>query len=571
MQEHAVLNRLWSRALLEELSRHGITQVCVAPGSRSTPLILEASHHPKLTLHTHFDERGLGFLALGMAKASNQPVAIIVTSGTAVANLLPAIAESGLTREKLVVLTADRPVELIDCGANQAIQQVDIFAHHVTASLALPSPSASIPLNWLLTTIDQAMFTQQREGGAVHINCPYPEPLYVAEDANFDRPYWRNVSDWYDAAHPYTSQLALTHVTTEGGPVSCWNKKGLIIAGSMPIEQAEPLKLLAEQLHWPLLCDPQSGLSSAWDGFDIWMQHPDALAQLSACDCIVQCGSRIVSKRLNQWLAEQGMKRGCNYVYVAPTLKKDNPHHLPQHHIVSEIGAWATASLSLLSGQTVTFADWGLPLTVYAREVAQIATDQIDQEDALSELTLALRLSEWSQGTDLFIGNSLMVRLVDMFSCHLHQSVYTNRGASGIDGLVATASGVQRATGQPLLLLMGDTSLLHDLNSLALLSKCQAPVVLVVTNNDGGAIFDLLPVPSAEKRALYQVPHGLQFESAAKQFGLAYANPSIYADFRQRIARHLAQGRGALLLEVTTHNGQAATQIKHVVEQLHAR
>ena len=134
----AVMNRIWCQVLLEELTRFGVEHICIAPGSRSTPLTLEADASSKLTLHTHFDERGLGFLALGLAKASRKPVAIVVTSGTAAANLLPAIAEAKLTGEKLVVLTADRPIELVGCGANQAIVQQGLYSSHVTAELNLP-------------------------------------------------------------------------------------------------------------------------------------------------------------------------------------------------------------------------------------------------------------------------------------------------------------------------------------------------------------------------------------------------------------------------------------------------
>ncbi|KOO11995.1 2-succinyl-5-enolpyruvyl-6-hydroxy-3-cyclohexene-1-carboxylate synthase, partial [Vibrio xuii] len=152
-----VINRIWCQTILDELTRFGVTDVCVAPGSRSTPLTLEADENTKLTLHTHFDERGLGFLALGLAKASQRPVAVVVTSGTAVANLLPAIAEAKLTGEKLVVLTADRPIELVGCGANQAINQSGIFSEHVSAALELPSPSLHTPLKWLLTSVDQVM------------------------------------------------------------------------------------------------------------------------------------------------------------------------------------------------------------------------------------------------------------------------------------------------------------------------------------------------------------------------------------------------------------------------------
>ena len=146
----SAFNRRWAAVILEALTRHGVRHVCVAPGSRSTPLTLAAAENTAFIHHTHFDERGLGHLALGLAKASRSPVAVIVTSGTAVANLYPAVIEASLTGERLILLTADRPPELIDCGANQAIRQPDIFATHPTQSLALPRPSQDIPARWLI-------------------------------------------------------------------------------------------------------------------------------------------------------------------------------------------------------------------------------------------------------------------------------------------------------------------------------------------------------------------------------------------------------------------------------------
>ncbi|MDG6692552.1 2-succinyl-5-enolpyruvyl-6-hydroxy-3-cyclohexene-1-carboxylic-acid synthase, partial [Staphylococcus aureus] len=172
----STFNRRWAGVILEALSRHGVRHLCIAPGSRSTPLTLAAAQHPAFTPHTHFDERGLGHLALGLAKASGEPVAVIVTSGTAVANLYPAVIEAGLTGEKLVVITADRPPELIDCGANQAIRQHTIFGSHPAATLDLPRPTPSIPAAWLISAIDEKMGALK--AGALHINTPFAEPLY---------------------------------------------------------------------------------------------------------------------------------------------------------------------------------------------------------------------------------------------------------------------------------------------------------------------------------------------------------------------------------------------------------
>ena len=170
-------NRRWAAVILEALTRHGVRHVCIAPGSRSTPLTLAAAENRAFIHHTHFDERGLGHLALGLAKVSKAPVAVIVTSGTAVANLYPALIEAGLTGEKLILLTADRPPELIDCGANQAIRQPGIFASHPSQTVSLPRPTQDIPASWLVSTLDHAM-NALRSGG-VHINCPFADRCTV--------------------------------------------------------------------------------------------------------------------------------------------------------------------------------------------------------------------------------------------------------------------------------------------------------------------------------------------------------------------------------------------------------
>lgn len=187
----AGLNRIWAQAILETLAQSGVKHICIAPGSRSTPLSLEAlelAQRSELTVHIHFDERGLGFLALGIAKATQDPVAVIVTSGTAVANLLPSVAESGLTGEKLILLTSDRPQSLIGVGANQAIVQKGIFSSHVRKSVGLASPNRDPnqptpqALIQALSDINHALAYQHTVSGSLHINCPYPEPLYIQSE-----------------------------------------------------------------------------------------------------------------------------------------------------------------------------------------------------------------------------------------------------------------------------------------------------------------------------------------------------------------------------------------------------
>jgi len=565
----AVINRIWCQTILEELSRFGVTDVCVAPGSRSTPLTLEADENSKLTLHTHFDERGLGFLALGLAKASKRPVAIVVTSGTAVANLLPAIAEAKLTGEKLVVLTADRPIELVGCGANQAINQSGIFSEHVSAALELPSPSLHTPLKWLLTSVDQVMFEQAQKGSAVHINCPFPEPLYSAESKAVYQDYLDGVARWWQGSETYTRKL-FAQSEPNIQVTDFIDKKGVIIAGSVTLEEATKAKRLAQKLGWPLLCDPQSGQTSEWAHYDLWLQNADKAEQLNQCELVVQLGSRIVSKRLNQWLLKQVEDRGADYHYVADNVDRNNQAHLMQTHHVCDIEVWLNAFSKAVPVLAEQQSGWGDGLIPFANQLSELASLHLSTDTKLTEIALALTLNQLPKETQIFLGNSLFVRLVDMFSRVDGYEVYSNRGASGIDGLVATACGVVNANQLPLVIYIGDTSLLYDLNSLALLSRVTGPVAIVVTNNDGGAIFDLLPVPEQQKQALYQMPHGFEFEFAAKQFNLAYAKPETVAEYQHLLTEHLEQGKGTLLIEVQTPPEQASQQLKEFTQQVYA-
>ncbi len=573
----ASLNSTWSTIIFEELYRHGVTDVCVAPGSRSTPLILQADAHPSLQLHRHFDERGLGFMALGLAKASKKPVAIVVTSGTAVANLLPAVAEAGLTGEQLILLTADRPPELVNCGANQAIVQSGIFSSHVSWAFDLPSPSDRISPSWLLTTLDQGLEVQARLGGPIHINCAYPEPLYGEDALPWQHDYLLPLSSWIQDQESLPYVQTVTGCVQQKAQLCLWQpqRKGVVILGSISLEQAQAGLKLAKRMGWPVLCDPQSGVTSEWAHYDLWLQNPQASALLKQCEVVIQFGARLVSKRLNQVLAS--LRPDCDYRVVQEKAQRLNPSHVRMQSVVCDPVAWVDVQLNELAtslNDDSYVQAWAKQLAAYCLLVKR----DVKGEKApalLSETSFAKQVLTWSlQDSDVFIGNSLIVRLMDMLGEWPPRETYSNRGASGIDGLVATAAGVQRFRNRPMLIMLGDTSLLHDLNSLALLDSSRSntsdasqndlPVVLVVTNNDGGAIFDLLPVEDDKKAALYQMPHGYQFEFAAKQFGLAYHAPKTLIECQSIVEQHFANGKGVLVVEIITPQGQASSELKRI-------
>ena len=596
----APLNRLWASLILEELCRLGVRHVCVAPGSRSTPLVLAAEAHDSLTLHSHFDERGLGFYALGLAKSLQAPIAVIVTSGTAVANLLPAVVESGLTKEKLVLLTADRPLEQINCGANQAIQQAGLFSSHVCHQLLLPSPSLTITPQWLLNNIDQSLALQQQVGGTVHINCPYPEPLYGG-DADF-RDYLTGINSWQASLQPYSSIHTPYIDSTDDKCADLYadmplvNKKGLIVVGALTTADMQAVKQWAVVLGWPVLVDPQSGGSSAWAHYDIWLQNQACYDKLAEAEVLVQFGARLVSKRLGQFIAQHDWQ---DYWLIAEQAGQLDPYHHRCKQFISPISSWlalfASGKLNtqlsvILPSNSSVFTDvsqfyhavygyeWAEILTCASSKVRQLVeTNYIDNLTEISfaaTLDTCLTMPSLTSATSLFIGNSLTVRLFDMFAQLPNVPVFSNRGASGIDGLLATAAGVQQGQQQAMLCLLGDTSLLYDLNSLALFANPTLPSVIVVVNNDGGAIFDMLPVAQQQKEQLYRMPHGFNFKHAAAMFDLDYIQPLTLADALSAIDHGLnpmSEVTGkirTLLVEIVTPAGEAGKQLKQLFSEV---
>lgn len=563
----ATINRIWARLLLHSLQRAGVEDICIAPGSRSTPLTLEAellrTTFPAIRLHTHFDERGLGFLALGLAKASGKPVAVIVTSGTAVANLLPAVAESRLTREKLVLLTADRPPELIQCGANQAISQQGIFGEHVEVATNLPSPTEQISPGWLLSTISEGLHRQSQEGGSYHINCPFPEPLYGDVDGADE--YLSPISDWLLGTGPY---LRFTAAIPDFSPVlSDWphlqHQKGVLVVGKVTQADRFAISRLAEKLGWPLLCDPQACEGSGYAGFDIWLQNAACKAVLAQAELVVQFGSRLVSKRLGQFIQSfEGQY----------WLVENHPGRLdPSNRKGTRFVAAPESVAAKMSDQTQAPANknWASMLLSASECYLQSLIGQKESDAGrLSELALAIDFANWLDGmSDLFIGNSMAVRLLDM-CCKLPPcAVYTNRGASGIDGLIATACGVQRSRKRSMVMLVGDTSALYDLNSLALLTRNPYPLALVVINNNGGGIFDMLPVPDAKKEAFYRMPHGVEFRHAAAMFGLSYVCPDTLDSAREACLQ-AQRGEGTTLIELKVPAGQCGQDLKSLFVEI---
>ncbi|MDP5253822.1 MULTISPECIES: 2-succinyl-5-enolpyruvyl-6-hydroxy-3-cyclohexene-1-carboxylic-acid synthase [unclassified Vibrio] len=557
VKSHQVsINQSWARALLGVLQTQGIQHMCFAPGSRSTPLVTEADALG-FAMHGHFDERGLGFFALGLAKATGQPVGVIVTSGTAVANLLPAVIEAKLTDVPLILLTADRPVALTQCAANQAIVQKGIFSHYLTGELLLPEPSDGASLIWMLTQLEYHCFSQRQNPGPLHINCPFSEPLYGPIDDSVLQ-HWQDVyQHWQRGGRAYRHAVVDKAVTGHSEltiEIPCGEEAfGVVIIGDVSLEQAHHIAKWAQSLGWVLLCDPQSGLSSAWCHYDVWLNGTKAWQWLNQASVVVQFGHRLVSKNLQQWLAQCS----CPYWLISDEKRLISPNLAPTNRVLANSLAWLTANHHFVATSS--------PIPQALREVSlhaeQALYQELQRDVSLDEFSLAHWLTDISVVKSLFVGNSLMIRMLDKVTRLPYCQVWTQRGASGIDGLLSGACGIARGTGEKQLTIVGDTSALHDLNALDLWRDSKTPQVIVIVNNDGGAIFDFLPVKTTRRDALYRLPHHLSFEHAAWQFGLQYYRADNIQAFNNVVEGHFASGQGVLLVEVPCLPGGAKARV----------
>lgn len=563
MKTISTFNRTWAKVVLTALIRYGVKHFCIAPGSRSTPLTLEALRLKAQGLaecHSHFDERGLGFFALGLAQSTHDPVAIIVTSGTAVANLFPAVIEASLTHQKLIVLSADRPPELIGCGANQAIDQQRIFGNYPVAQLNLPKPSKDFSANWLIATLGQACGEQAEKGGVLHFNAPFAEPLYEADEAAIDTDSWLNpIQRWLNQPQMKwidrqpTQKDVLMHENWD-----YWRtKRGVVVVGKLPLEQGMGLKTWAETLGWCLISDVQSGIDASLPYADVWLSNKTVEQRLLQADIVIQFGSQIVSKRVNQFLeAFKG-----EFWLVEQSQDYLNPYAHPQTRFVAKAHHFTRVHPPLRQ------KPWLLEPLALSQFCAGFIEQQVGAN--LNEASLAHHIEHILPANgNLFLGNSLFVRLVDAL-CKLPEGypVYTNRGASGIDGLIATLAGVAKGSGVPTVGIIGDISALHDLNSMALLRQISQPTLLFVINNNGGAIFDMLPVEPKVKDKFYRLSHNLEFSQIATMFGIEYLRPYTWADLGTKLKQAYIR-KGVTIVEIKVNDHEGSTLYKSLLEQI---
>ena len=548
------LNLLWSTLLIDELVRNGISLFCISPGSRSTPLTVAAARNANARTRVFFDERSAAFFALGHARATGKPAALICTSGTAVANYLPAVIESAQDFVPMILLTADRPPELRDTGANQTIEQTGIFGAYLRWSVDMPCPDAAIPPAFVLTTVDQAVHRAlSQPPGPVQINCMFREPLIPGPDeAPPGLP--DSLQEWHSHRQPWT-QYSIPELTPAPAVIDrvgeklAAAKKPLLVAGRLDTaEERQAVARLAGHLDVPVFADITSGLRSETASFSLISHYNHMLNPAGAppeFDCILHLGGRVVCKHLPLLPAKEK-------ILVVPQPGRMDPAHNITLRIQAGIASFCHALEHTIPAAGHSGAGSGLPAC--DAELQRHFSAALDR-GTLTEPAVARCIARTIlPGNGLYLGNSMPVRDFDMFVTALPEGLQTaaNRGASGIDGTLASAAGFADGLAQPVTLVTGDLALLHDLNSLSLLPGNPNPVIVVVINNHGGGIFSLLPVSQQTDifDEFFGTPHGFTFEHAAAQFGLGWQQPKGLDELQNMYAAALKQGR-SLLIEIS--------------------
>ena len=392
--------------------------------------------------------------------------------------------------------------------------------------------------------------------GPVHINCPFAEPLYGEMD-DTGLAWQQAPGDWWQDDKPWLREDLHSGSAKQRDWFFWRQKRGVVVAGRMSASEGKLVAAWAKMLGWPLIGDVLSQTGQPLPCADLWLGNARAVSELQTAQIVVQLGSSLTGKRLLQW---QATCEPQEYWLVDSVAGRLDPSHHRGRRLVSGVAEW----LELHPAESR--APWCTDIPQLSAQAWQAVASQ---RETFGEAQLAHRLAKYlpDQG-QLFLGNSLVVRLVDALGqLPVGYPVYSNRGASGIDGLISTAAGVQRGTARPTLAIVGDLSALYDLNALALLRQASAPLVLIVVNNNGGQIFSLLPTPQSEREQFYLMPQHVHFEHAAAMFGLKYHHPQNWNELEQALAGAWSKA-GATLIELVVKDTDGAHTLQQLLAQV---
>ena len=531
--DQAKVNDRFAITFADQLALSGVEHVCLAPGSRSAPLAMAFARHPRLRLWVMVDERSCSFFALGLAKTTDRPVAVLCTSGTAAAELHPAVVEADMSRTPLIVLTADRPPELIGVGANQAIDQARIYGGEVRwyADPGPPEDGPHAAMGWRRLAARAVAEALNIPTGPVHLNLPFREPLV---------PGLGELAEPVPAPAPSVLASAPACDLSSFAETVAASKRPVLVAGEL--RAGARARAAALGLQIPLLAEPSSQMRVAGLPYDAMLRDPDWAAAHQP-DLVVRVGATPTSKPLNRWLAASGART----FLVDPAGWRD-----PDLAATDVLRCEPLAAVEALAGIEAPGA-WNSSWAAAGRAATQALEAALNSAPMFEAHAVRALAQALPEEASVFVGSSMPIRDVDTFwpgSAAGHRFL-GNRGASGIDGLVS--SGLGMAAADPAragVLLLGDLSLYHDMNGLWAIGRHRLRATVVVLDNGGGGIFSFLPQAVHEDvfEEVFGTPLGLRMEDVAKLYDLDFCPVEAKEELTPALARALSGERPAMVV-----------------------
>lgn len=519
--------------LVKRLRDYGIEEVVISPGSRSTPLAIACELHERITTYIHPDERSAAFFALGLIKATQKPVAILCTSGTAASNYVPAVTEAYISHLPLVVLTSDRPHELRNVGAPQAINQVNMFQNFVMYERDFPIADGS---DGTITFIEHVMQQAQTHfngpmRGPVHFNIPFREPLMPDVTRTDLLSYTPVPNVLYQKSFNIDVMRPVLNL-----------KRGLIIAGDSQQEDLTQLLVFSTIHNIPIIADPLSQLRDS--------KHPNvittgdsvfkALEHIHA-GYVIRVSHAVVSKPINTWLAQTDIPQ----VLVQSRATPDTFPKVPDLYIEMTANDFFRQLADEKPADNKEWLKyWQTMNDLIINQIHQHTQTVTDEGRAIYEI-----FKQIEDDAVIFLGNSMPIRDCDTFFTQFSGKPFCNRGANGIDGVVSTAMGM--AVHKKVTLIIGDISFYHDLNGLIMKKLENLDINIVVFNNNGGGIFSYLPQKENDTyfERLFGTPLNLNFKYAAQLYDFNYYMFNVFDDFK-------LPDSGANIIEVITDRNE---------------
>ena len=532
----AAVQTLWAQLLATTLADAGVTRCVISPGSRSTPLVAALAGEPRLDLVTLIDERAAAFFALGAARAGAPPVALVCTSGTAAAHYLPAIIEASLAGVPLLAITADRPPELQDCGASQTIDQVKLYGGFVRGAFDLGAPSdGPLALRAVRRKVVQAItLALGPHPGPVHLEVPLRKPLEpAAPSSDAEHALARAAAQLAGAVAIAPPRLAPDPEAIRALAAAIAREpRGAIIAGALPVGFAaarDALHDLAQRAGYPILAEAGSQLRfaprRATPPVHAMIDHFDLIptAELPDTRLVIQLGAEPVAAAWPAWSARLAAAGAERWVLAGPTWRDpDAAAHgvivgdvaLTVHAVARELAAMATGA------ERAFAAEWRAE-----DRAADLVRPALEAHPRSEPAVLRAAIAAVPERCAIQIGNSLPIRVIDQVcgSGGPARPVLTQRGAAGIDGLIASAAGATWS-GRPVLLVLGDVSFAHDLGGLLAARAAKSPLAILVIDNAGGQIFAGLPFGGGDAGPAFErhwtTPPGVDPVAVATALGL---------------------------------------------------